>query len=353
MAGLNDLEAISTLDREGMRLLIHRFPEQCRQGWETGGTLEIPSGHRNVDKVILVGTGGSAIVGDALADLCAAESGPLVVTHRDYNLPAWADERTMVIFSSYSGGTEETVSGFKEAKERGLRAIVLTSGGALAKEAAAASMPVFPITIKAPPRAAFGFTYMMLVRICTRLGLLSDKTQDVAGALDTLRRLQKELGLETPLEGNPAKATAQRLHDFVPIVVSAGVLRAAGRRWKNQFNENAKLWALHEELPEMDHNAIMAAEAPSPIRDQVAAVFLHSTLLGPRVRTRYDATEALLRAYGTPTERIHAQGDSALAHILSAIFYGDWVSFYLAAQYDIDPTPIGPISALKERLARE
>ncbi len=352
MAALNDIETIRTLDREGMRLLIHDFPEQCRQGWEAGGALDLPTSLKNVDKVVVAGMGGSAIAGDVLADLSATEGGPLVVVHRDYGLPAWVDDRTLAIFSSYSGGTEETLSFFREARARRIKGVAITSGGVLGDEARAAGVPVFPITVVSPPRAAFGFTFMVLTRLCVRLGLLRDKTPDVQEAAHVLADLQRELALETPADRNPAKATAQRLHGRIPIIVSAGPLRAAGVRWKNQLSENAKVWAAHEVLPEMDHNSVVAADAPLAVRDPVTAVFLHSGLLLDRTRLRFTATEELLRAHDIPTERVEARGQSALANILSTIFYGDWTSFYLAALYDINPTPIGPIDTLKARLAQ-
>jgi len=97
---------------------------------------------------------------------------------------------------------------------------------------------------------------------------------------------------------------------------------------------------------------VVAADAPLAVRDPVTAVFLHSGLLLDRTRLRFTATEELLRAHDIPTERVEARGQSALANILSTIFYGDWTSFYLAALYDINPTPIGPIDTLKARLAQ-
>lgn len=353
MAGLNDVATIRTLDREGMGRLIHDFPKQCREGWEAGAAHDLPSDYKSIDKVVVAGMGGSAIAGDVLADVCAVEGGPLVTVHRDYGLPAWADDRTLVIFSSYSGGTEETLSCFREARARQVKGLAITSGGALASEARAAKMPVFPITLDSPPRAAFGLTFMLLTRICVRLGILRDKTEDVQDAAKVLAAMQPELALETPAERNPAKLTAHRLHGSIPVIISAGILRAAGVRWKNQLTENAKVWAVQETLPEMNHNTAAAAEAPLTLRENISGVLLYSSLLPGRVQTRYAATEELLRAHNIPMERVQARGGSALAHILSTVFYGDWVSFYLAAGYDIDPTPIGPINELKARLARD
>jgi glucose/mannose-6-phosphate isomerase len=149
-----------------------------------------------------------------------------------------------------------------------------------------------------------------------------------------------------------AKQLAARLFERLPVVVGGGQLAVAAYRWKTQFNENSKSWALFEEVPELGHNTIVGFGLPAAAVAQLHVVFLGHPSLSPRLLLHYDGTAEALRDAGVTSERVAALGTSALAQILTGAYHGDWVSFYLAIVNGVDPSPVGPIEKLKRHLAQ-
>ena len=154
-----------------------------------------------------------------------------------------------------------------------------------------------------------------------------------------------------PAAHNVAKSLASRLFDRLPVVYGAGLLTAVASRWKAQFNENSKHWAFFEELPELNHNAVVGFPLPQAVRDRVVVLMLRSSYDHRRVQARWEVTGELLRREGVEIETAYGRGESRLAHMLSLIHLGDWVSFYLAMLNEVDPTSVAAISFLKQRLA--
>jgi glucose/mannose-6-phosphate isomerase len=296
--------------------------------------------------------GGSAIGGDLVETLARAESTVPSAVCRTYTLPAWVGSRTVVIASSYSGNTEETLAAFEEAVARGARPIALTTGGRLAARAQESGFPLLTFSYESQPRAALGYSLIYLVGLFQKLELLADKRHDLAEAVRVLTRLQPTIDAPVPQARNPAKQLAAFLCQHFAVVYGAEHLGPVARRWRTQFAENSKAWAAYEELPELNHNAVVGYEHPAALRDDVAVVLLTSTLYHPRVQVRSQVTADLLARQGVPHHTIQVQGESSLAQMLWAIHFGDFVSYYLAMLYGADPTPVKAIDYLKEQLAR-
>ena len=159
------------------------------------------------------------------------------------------------------------------------------------------------------------------------------------------------IGEDVPLARNPAKQLAERLEGRLPVVYGAGILTEVAYRWKTQLNENSKLWAFWEELPEANHNAIVGFGLPREIAARAFAVFLQAPALHPRIRLRYDFTRRALTEAGVPSEAVDAEGKSPLAQMMSAVLFGDYVSLYLAILAGVDPSPTTVIADLKRWLA--
>ena len=215
-------------------------------------------------------------------------------------------------------------------------------------------VPAFTFAYRGEPRAAIGWGLMPLLAIAEKLGLAQGVERDVEEAVSVLGGLREEWAGEVPSSRNPAKQLALRLHERLPVVYAAGPLLEVARRWKTQLNESAKTWAFYEEMPEAQHNAIMAIGLPKAIAGATTAVSLRSaTLDHPRVRLRYDFSGRLLDGAGVPYETVGASGESALAQMLSLTMLGDYVSAYLALLYGVDPTPTAVIDELKARLREQ
>jgi glucose/mannose-6-phosphate isomerase len=352
MVDLDDLLIYRKLDPSGMLDHLHQFPGQCQLAWEKVSKFALPPEYSRVDKVVILGMGGSAIGGDLVRRLALAESRVPVWVHRDYGLPPFVDGNTLVIASSYSGETEETLSAFTESLQTPAKKLAITTGGKLKKLAKKEGVPVFSIDYQAPPRAAFPHSFIPLVGIFQKLGLLGDKSADLKQALDILNQLSEDLLETNPLAANPAKQLATRLWGHLVVVYGGEVLSEVARRWKAQLNENSKAWAFFELFPELNHNAVAGYKFPPDLKDKIFVVLLHSSSLSPRSRLKYKATAELLARSGVSHEQVEALGETALAQMMSLVLLGDYVSFYLAVLNETDPTALEAVDFIKGYLAR-
>jgi len=352
MVDLDNIAIYRQLDSSGMLDRLHEFPGQCRQAWEKVLTFALPQEYIGIDKVVILGMGGSAIGGEIVRRLTLAETRVPIWVHRDYSLPLFVDEGTLVIASSYSGNTEETLSAFTESLKTPARKLVLTTGGKLKYIADKEDIPVYIIDYQAPPRAAFPHSFVPLVGIFQKLGLLGDKSTDLQEALRILSKLSGDFAETTPTASNPAKQLANRLWGRIVIIYGAGLLSEVAQRWKSQINENSKAWAFFELFPELNHNAVVGYEFPPQAKEGIFMLLLRSSLLHPRILLRYEATLELLGKMGVNYECVEAIGETALAQVMSLVLLGDYVSFYLAVLSGIDPTPVDSIDFLKNYLAQ-
>ncbi len=352
MVDLDDLLIYQQLDQSGMLDHLREFPQQCEQAWQKVLKFNLPPEYRQIDKVVILGMGGSAIGGDIARRLALAESKVPVWVHRDYGLPPFVGRDTLVIASSYSGNTEETISAFTTSLQTPAKKLVLTTGGKLEQLAEKEGIPIFQIDYQSPPRAAFPHSFVPLVGVFQKLGLFADKSADMKEALQILDQLAKDLAETTPSVFNPAKQLAAKLWGYVVVIYGAEILSEVARRWRTQLNENSKTWALAELFPELNHNAVVGYEFPPQVKERIFVVLLHSALFHPRSQLRYEATAKLLTKAGISHELVGAVGATALAQVMGLVLFGDYVSVYLAMLNKVDPTPIASIDFVKQYLAR-
>jgi glucose/mannose-6-phosphate isomerase len=350
---LDDPTIYQNYDPEGMLARIKELPWQCRQAWQAVMDYNLPSDYANIDKVVILGMGGSAIGGDLVRSLVQSEAKLPISIQRDYDLPAFVDDRTLVIASSYSGNTEETLTAFEAVRKTGAKKLAMTTGGRLMEIAGAEKIPVFKIDYRAQPRAALGYSFLPTLGVLQKLGFLGDKSKDVAEMTGLLDKLLEKTGEQSPLSGNPAKQLAQRLYGNLVVIYGAGVLAEAAHRWKTQVNENSKAWAFYEIMPELNHNATVGFPLPAELTGRIRVLMLRAPSLNQRVRLRYEVTGELLDRAGVAHEYVDSQGDSLLSQMMSLILMGDLTSYYLAILYGIDPSPVEVIDYLKSRLAKE
>jgi glucose/mannose-6-phosphate isomerase len=351
---LDKVAALRKLDPGGMLGALRGLPKQCREAWDKAHGLKLPAAYQNVDRIVVLGMGGSAIAGDLWRVLLQRESDVPVFNVRQYDLPPFVDAQTLVVASSFSGETEEVLSAFTQALATPAPRIVITTGGQLLTTARANGVPAFSFTYNQEPRAAIGWGLMPLLAIGEALGLMQDVGTDVDAAIEALSEVVAESAEEIPEAKNSAKQLARELHEKLPVIYGAGPLLEVAHRWKTQLNESAKTWAFYEELPELQHNAIVGYGLPKSIAREAAIVFLESaTLMHPRVRLRYQFTHDLLRKSGISVLTAEAGESCALAQMLSLVLLGDYVSTYLAFLYGVDPTPTKAINELKAWLREQ
>jgi glucose/mannose-6-phosphate isomerase len=348
---LDDPGVYDHLDPEGLLARIRGLPRQCSEAWEKARAFKVPTAYWKVDRLVVLAMGGSAIAGDLLRSLAARRSRKAVFVCRGYEIPNLVDENTLVVASSYSGETEETLAAFSQALRTPAKKLVITRGGRLAGLAREYDIPAFLFEYQAESRSALGYSLMPLLAVAEQVGVLKELESEVAEAVTLMGELLEQLDSRVPAERNPAKQLAGRLQTKVPIVYGAESLIEVAHRWKTQLNENSKVWAFHEELPEAQHNAIVGYPLPREVIDRLHVVLLYHPLLHPRIILRYDATKDALAAAGVQYDVVQVQGNRPLSQMLAGVLYGDFVSYYLSILNAVSPSPVPAIAEVKRRLA--
>lgn len=347
---LDDVARFGKLDPSGMLGAIDGLPAQLQSAWTLGQHLPQPEG-KGISQIVVAGMGGSAIGGDLLEAYVAGACPVPIVVWRDYDLPAFAaGPQTLVVACSHSGNTEETLSAFDRAVERGARRLVITTGGELARRAAAHKDPIWLFEHRGQPRSAIGFSFGLLLACVSRVGLVPDPAAELADAVTAMRDQQVSLQADSPVARNPAKRMAGQLMDRWPTIVGGGLLAPVARRWRTQLSEIAKAPAQFEALPESDHNMVAGVMYPEALIGRTMMVFLRSTLDHPRLDARVEATRHVMMVEGFNTDIIQAKGSTRLAQQWTSLHFGDYTAYYLAMAYGADPTPVSAIEGLKDRL---
>jgi glucose/mannose-6-phosphate isomerase len=342
---------VARIDREDMLARVRELPRQLAGARQAADGAPLTDRHRDVDLVVVLGMGGSAIGGDLVAAAAGGRLRVPLVVHRDYHLPPGLGARTLVVAASHSGETIETVTAAAEARERGLPLVVIASGGRLGRQAESDGTPWLRYDQPGQPRAAVGWSVGLLHELLVSLGLVADP-DPLGPVVAVIDELLDRMGPGVETDANPAKQLAWSLFGRIPVVYGAGTMAPVARRWKTQLNENAKAWAAYEAMPEANHNAIEGSLNPRELADAPYVVELRDPTESEAITARYRVVEELLGERATNRATVWAEGPSPLARILSAVVWGDLVSVYLAILYQTDPTPVTLLAMLKERLAR-
>lgn len=346
---LDNVAEFKKIDSENFLEVLSDFPQQCKVGWEFGQQIELPKLDA-IQNIVVTGLGGSAIGGDFLRVYLAKFGKVAVSVNRDYTLPAFVNDKTLIFAVSYSGNTEETLSAYDDGKQKGAKIIVLTSGGELAKKATQDNFPIITVPAGFQPRAATGYLFLPLLGICERLGFLNTKV-DIENLVKNMENIKNEVSIQNPEELNPAKALARQLFNRIPVIYgTCGVSEAIAMRFKGQINENSKAMAYFNVLPELNHNEVVGTEFPREFLDKVSLVFLRSEDDHPRVSMRFDITKDMLKGRVGEIIEVHAKGDNFLSRMFYLTYLGDVMSVYLSVLYGANPTPVDIITTLKNKL---
>jgi glucose/mannose-6-phosphate isomerase len=351
MVNLDDPEVYGKYDASGMLKQVGELSGQCSEAWRNALDLPLASAYSDIDMVVILGMGGSAIGGDLLRGLALHAGRIPVLVHRDYDLPSSVDGRTLVIASSYSGNTEETLSAFTLALGTPAKKLAVTTGGRLKALAEENNVPVLHFQYEGQPRAAFGFSFFSLLGLSQKLGIVALGPKDVDETVTLLEDAAARFDPDVPIEANPAKKLATKLSERMILVYGAGILCEVALRWKSQLNENSKNLVISECLPELNHNAVVGYEFPSWLSEKGFVVMLRCPSLHPRIVARYQVTAELLADTRIAHETIDFPGESSLAQMMGAVAFGDYVSCYLAMLNGVDPSPVRAIDYVKRRLA--
>ncbi len=346
------LEEIRTIDRSDMYGCIRAFPQQVREAVAIGRDTSLRRVPRSVRKIVLCGLGGSAIGGDLLRSYLADELTVPLLVNRYYRLPRFVGSDTLVIISSYSGNTEETVASHQEAIRRKARILCISSNGTTERLAASRKSPLVKVPGGLQPRAALGFSFFPLLIALGKMGFVGNKAREIGETLELLERKAAEYG-NPEEETNRALALANLLRDRIGVFYSsADRFDSVNTRWRGQMAENAKTLAFGHVLPEMNHNEIVGWKTLAAQMREIQVVFLRDKEDHPRVQKRMEVTRTILSVHTDRIAEAWSEGKGLLARMFSLVHLGDWVSLYLAVLHRVDPTPVEAINRLKQELAK-
>ena len=360
---LDHLSEIGKTDKSGMLELQTRVPEFARDAIERARSLVIPSDieikerklkYYDFTRIIGAGMGGSAISFDFLRSFLRYTNVKIPVeTNREYNLPPYADPNTLVILISYSGNTEETLSCFLDAVQKGCPILALTSGGILESFCRKFDLPYVKLPPGLPPRASLPYLFFPLLIILEKLNIHSPFDKDIEETLTVLETLKDELKPETLTIDNLAKRISICLYNKIPLIYGHGYFDGVVNRIKCQFNENSKVHAFSAVFPEMNHNEIVGWEAADEkLLEPFYPIFIRDSDESPAIKARIEISrDQIILKKKKQIIEILARGQSILAKMFSVTYVGDFTSVYLAILYGTDPTPVDSISLLKSQLA--
>lgn len=341
---LDDLNIISQRDPSDALGVAAAQPTQA--SWKAE-VYNSPSEEVDITSVVVAGMGGSALAAGIVGSWLKF-SIPFEVVKR-YNLPSYVNENTLVIASSYSGNTEETLAALEEAEQKGAHVAVISAGGQLADIAEEKNYPYVRLLGNYQPRMAVNLNLRALVRLLESYGIVSGKFDEIGEVADWLSDQAASWLPEVPSEQNYAKQLAEKAAGKTPVIYSGSRMAAVGYKWKISFNENAKNVAFCNELPEFNHNEFLGWTS-HPVEKPFFVLDLVSGFDHPQVLKRFAVSDRLLSGLRPKSTTVELQGESVIAQMLWGSLLADFVSIYLAILNGIDPTQVDLIEKFKKEL---
>lgn len=347
---LDDSDRMKAIDKSNMLLDIQTLPDQLEKAWSIADTYDLPD-IEAIEGITIAGLGGSAIGADILAAYVYDQCKTPVSVVRGYSLPEWVSgQKNLVICSSHSGNTEETLSVFEEAIHRNCSLMAVSTGGKIKSLAKENKTIFWPFEHNGQPRSAVGFSFGILLNLFSRMQLIPEQSNHMESAATSMRKTLAEVNIEVPAVKNLAKRIAGQAIGRQAVVLGAEHLEPIARRWKTQINEIAKSWAGFEFMPEANHNTLAGLENPESTLEKIYAVFLTSKNYNSRNQKRFKLTFDQFMVSGLCTDNIQIEEKNKLSEIWRVLLLGDFTSYYLAMLYEVDPTPIDALEDFKQAM---
>lgn len=327
-----------------MDTLIDRFPAQLQEALEIGKASTMNPHDKPIHKIYVAGLGGSGIGGDFVAEMIKGECKVPYLVGKGYSIPAYIDENTMAIISSYSGNTEETLSAFDLLEKTGAKIVCIASGGKVIARAKEAGYDYIQVPGDWPsPRACLGFSLVQQIYVLEKLGFISPNiSSQIKTSIDVIKFDQDDIKAE-------AKKIAAKLFGKTPIIYTTDRMESVAVRLRQQINENAKLLCWHHVIPEMNHNELVGWKAK---RDDVAVLYLRNKDDFKRNALRIDINKNIISKLSSTVIEAYSKGKSLTEKMLYFVNLGDWISWYMSELHGVDSIEVDVIDYLKGELAK-
>lgn len=327
-----------------MKELIEGFEAQMREAIQIGKAATFTAPEHEIRNILLIGLGGSAFGGEVTRNFASRSCKVPFDIVRDYTVPGYVSEHTLVIASSYSGNTEETLSMLEDALPHNPKVVCVTSGGKILDIAKEKGFDHIILPGGYPPRSAAGFSIIQQLFVLKGYGLLGD----FAAELDEAVALVQDFK-----DHDDARLIAEQLFNKVPVLYSSPAFESISIRWRQQIEENAKHIAFHHVIPEMNHNELVGWKNPVGILEDMTVVVLRSNMDHKRNQIRMEICREIFGDYADGVVEVNTTGQTYLGQLFYLLHLGDWVSLYLAELNNEDPNPVEVIDFLKGELAKQ
>ncbi len=340
----------SQIDPQDMFGAIYRFADQIQEAIGIGEQIYLQNDYSVCENIVVAGMGGSAIGGDVVKTIVHRELKKPFYVNRNYTLPNWVNEKTLVICSSYSGNTEESLSAYEDALKKGAMICGISTGGQLSEKIQSQGFDLITIPGGLQPRAALAYSFVPMLYLLRKIGLISNSLIDnLSSSITSLENKRDAYSVGDA--SNPIYKMAKDIYGMIPIIYGiTDTTSVVALRWKGQLCENSKMLAYHNEIPEMNHNEILGWGNNPDLLSELSVIWLRDKNDNERVRARQDITKTLLNDINIMQHEVSAEGENNIERLLDLINYGDWLSYWCAILHNTDPSPVEKINKLKKAL---
>tara|TARA_Y100001970_G_scaffold134792_1_gene165884 strand:+ start:8670 stop:9710 length:1041 start_codon:yes stop_codon:yes gene_type:complete len=343
---------VHMIDKENMYNAIWNFPDNLSDALSLSNNIKPRTNYAEINNILIVGMGGSAIGADILSTLEKDNMNIPFFISRDYTVPNWVNKHTLVICSSYSGNTEETLSSLDDALNKGAQVCGITTGGLLEDNLKSLDKDVIHIPKGMQPRAALAYSVIIIILFLKKIKLLNTKIDNWLN--DSIKSIKKNRDLyKIDSNKNPTFKLAEKIYNKIPIIYSNSTsYGVAAFRLKGQLNENSKMLCYCSELPEMNHNEIVGWENNHIFFKHLFVIWLNDQSDNDRVKYRQKITQSIIAEKGVEQTIIQMDEKCFQSRLLNMIHYLDWLSYWCAIKHNTNPTPVKNIDKLKAELKK-
>ncbi len=355
MPDLDNVQRIIDEDKKGVLQATEMLADQCQQAWEETQAIQLPLEYQDITNAVTAGMGGSHL-GTQLINAVHKPSlkVPLIVCN-DYQLPGYVNDKTLVMATSVSGNTEETLYFAAEALKRQAKIICISSGGKLAEFAKTNNLPNYTFESKYNPsripRYGSGYLFAAQMSFLAKAGIINLTESDIQTIITTIRSQKQKYTLTVPTGNNFAKQLALTLLQKSIVLVASEHLTGAAYICKNLFNESAKNFAALFELPELNHHLLEGLQYPDSNEQNLHFIFFESDLYYERNRKRYAITEEIIRNQKITVSTLKMQSPTTLSQAFELVTFASYASLYLSILNHVDPGPNPWVDYLKQKLS--
>lgn len=355
-AFLDNIDECKKLDTLNSLGSIEQLGSQVQHVWEVSRNLHFDESYKDIDNVVVAGMGGSILGTHVIQTVFKDELKLPVMIVPDYEMPSYVNQRTLVIASSYSGTTEETLAAIKDAQAKGAKIAGITSGGPLATFLRENNYPavIFEPTYNPSnsPRMALGYSVFGQMALFAQAGLLKIEESEYQAVMETIAQFHMQYSIQVPQESNAAKVLAYEMIDRIPVITAAEHLEGVSHVLANQLNESGKNYSEYRVIPELNHHLMEGLQFPQSAHEVLLFVTIHSDLYLRSNAARLDLTQEVLDQNKVEYRMHKISSQSKLQQAFEFLLFGTYTAFYLALLNNQNPTPNPWVDWFKEQLKK-